>query len=80
VVEVAVDLVSELIGEQVAQVRAGLVGLLEDAGPVRIGEDLLIAEPPDAAERPEVVIEGPVFLHEDHHVLNVADGPAKALR
>jgi hypothetical protein len=34
-VEVAVDLVGELIGEQVPQVRAGLVGLLEDAGPVQ---------------------------------------------
>lgn len=80
VVKVAVDLVGELIGEQVPQVRAGLVGLGEDAGPVRVGEDLLVAEPPDTAERPEVMVEGPVLLHEDHHVLDVADGPAKALR
>ena len=80
VVEVAVDLVGEVVGEEVAEVGAALVGLGENAGPVRVGEDLLVAEPPDPAERPEVVIEGAVLLHEDHHVLHVADGPAPARR
>jgi hypothetical protein len=78
VVEVAVDLVGEVAGEEVAEVGAALVGLGENAGPVRVGEDLLVAEPPDPAERPEVVIEGAILLHEDHHVRHVADGPAPA--
>src|SRR6185312_2175993 len=36
VVEVTVDLVGEVIGEQVPQIGAGRVGLLEDARPVRV--------------------------------------------
>jgi hypothetical protein len=53
VVEVAVNLVGELVREQVSQVRAGLVGLGEDAGPVRVAEDLLVAEPPDPRSVPK---------------------------
>src|SRR5262249_50586251 len=47
--------------------------------PVRVREELLVAEPPHPAERPEVVVEGAVLLHEDHDVLHVADGPGPAL-
>src|SRR6185312_11992336 len=49
VVEVAVDLVGEVIREQVTQVGPRLVGLLEDAGPVLVPESLLVAEAADTA-------------------------------
>ena len=77
-VEVAVDLVGEVVGQQVAEVGARRVGLLEDAGPVLVGQGLLVAEAADAGEGAEVVVEGPVLLHQDHHVLDVGDraGPA----
>src|SRR4029077_2437112 len=54
---------------------ARLIGLLENAGPVLVSESLLVAEAADAAQRAEVVVEGPVLLHEDHDVLHVGDGP-----
>jgi hypothetical protein len=78
VVEVTVDLIGEVIREQVPEVGARRVRLLEDGVPVLVGEELLVAEAADSAERPEVVVEGPVLLHEDHHVLQVGDGPAPA--
>ena len=80
VIEVGVDLVGELVREQVAEVGAGRIRLLEDAGPVLVGQGLLVAEPAHPAKRPEVVVEGAVLLHQDHHVLHVGDGPAPALR
>src|SRR6202034_4033058 len=59
VVEVTVGLIGEVVREQVPEVSASRVRLLEDVGPVRVGEDLLVAEAPDSPERPEVVVEGP---------------------
>jgi hypothetical protein len=80
VVEVAVGLVGEVVREEVAEVGPGGVGLPEDAVPVLPGEGLLVAEAADAAERAEIMVEGPVLLHEDHHVLEVGDGPGQVRR
>jgi hypothetical protein len=74
-VEVAVGLVGEVVGQQVPEVGAGRVGLLEDAVAVLVGQRLLVVEAPDARQRPEVVIEGAVLLHQDHHVLQAGHGP-----
>jgi hypothetical protein len=57
--------------QQVAEVGAGRVRLVEDRGAVRVAEDLLVAEAADPAEAAVEVIERPVFLHEDHDVLQV---------
>jgi len=77
-VEVTVGLVSEVIREQVPEVGTSRIRLLEDVVPVRVREDLLVTEAPDSPELPEIVVEGPVLLHEDHHVLHIGDGPAPA--
>ena len=79
VVEVRVGLVGEVVWQQVAQVGAVHVRLLEDRPAVLVSEDLLVPEAAHAAERAEVVVEGPVLLHQDHHVLQVLDRPGQVL-
>jgi hypothetical protein len=39
-----------------------------------------VAEAPDASERAEVVVEGPVLLHQDDDVLDVLDAPGTVVR
>ena len=39
-----------------------------------------VAEAPDTLQRPEVMIEGTVLLHEDDDVFDVLDGSAAARR
>ena len=50
------------------------VGLVEDGFAVGEREGIGIAEAADAGHGSKVVVEGAVFLHENHDVLNVARG------
>jgi hypothetical protein len=53
---------------------AGLVAeLVEDRAALGVGQDARVGEPADARESAEVVVEGTIFLHEDHNVLDVAE-------
>lgn len=50
---------------------AGGVALLEDGGAVLELQDLLVVVSAHTAQLAEVVVEGPVLLHQDHHVLQI---------
>src|SRR6202000_2124110 len=43
--------------------------------PVRLQRGVRIAEAADPAQRPEVVVEGAILLHQDHDVLDILDRP-----
>jgi hypothetical protein len=53
---------------------AGGVVLLPDLAAAGQRDGEAIAEAAHAAQRAEVLVEGAVFLHQDHHVLDVLDG------
>ncbi|XXM90669.1 hypothetical protein ACAD29_00451 [Clavibacter nebraskensis] len=61
-------------GQHAAAVGAARVGLREHGAASGQLDGLLVAEAADARQRAEVVVERAVLLHEDHHVLHVADG------
>jgi len=54
------------------------VGLVEHRLAVRQRDGLRVGEPPDVRQRAEVVVERAVLLHQDHHVLDVAQAPGLA--
>ena len=56
------------------QVAVGVlrVGLVEHRLAVRQRDGLRVGEPPHVRQRAEVVVERAVLLHQDHHVLDVA--------
>ena len=60
--------------QQVAEVGPGLVRLVEYRGAALVLQRLLVGEAADALQGAEVMVEGSVLLHEDHHVLKVGDG------
>ncbi len=48
--------------------------LLPDTAPFRQRDREAVTEAAHALERAEIMVEGAVFLHQDHDVLDVADG------
>jgi hypothetical protein len=58
--------------QQVA-VRVARVRLLEDAVAVRQLDRVGVAEAAHPGERPEVLVEAPVLLHQEHDVLDVVN-------
>jgi hypothetical protein len=48
--------------------------LLPHLAPVRQGDREAVAEAAHAGQGAEIMVEGAVFLHQDHHVLDVLDG------
>jgi hypothetical protein len=73
VVEVREELQAEVGGGRVERQHAVLVPHGLAAG---LQRRVRVAEAAHAAHRPEVVIEGPVLLHENHDVLDVLDRPS----
>jgi hypothetical protein len=55
------------------------VGLEPHRLSARQGHRMRIAESAHAAQRAEVVIEGPVLLHQHHYVLDVPDRPRRPI-
>jgi hypothetical protein len=59
--------------------RAGLAGLAPHGLAAGELDRPWIAEAAHAGERPEVMVEGAVLLHQDHHVLDVLDRAGDAV-
>src|SRR5450631_3062355 len=60
--------------------RCGAARLLPHRVSRGEGDGARVAEAPNAPQRPEVVIERSVLLHEDDNVLDVVDGPRPVMR
>lgn len=69
----------EVEGQQVT-VGVLRVGLMEDGFTCREGDGGRVVKAPDTGQGAEVMIEGPVLHHEDHHVLDVPERTASGCR
>ncbi len=81
VVEALEELHPQVVGGRVERQRllARRIGLVPDGPAARQCHRARVAEPPDALERPEVMVEGAVLLHQDDDVLDVFDRSGRAV-
>jgi len=74
-----IDIVQALRGDVERQEVVGAPGLVEVGIAVRKKQRVAIVEPTHPFEGPVVLVKGPVFLHENDHVLNVLDRAGRGL-